>query len=29
MKELLLMVGFIAFWVLLNRVILPRLGVST
>ncbi len=29
MKELLLMVGFLAFWVLLNRVILPRLGVST
>ena len=29
MKELLLMVGFIAFWVLLNWVILPRLGVST
>lgn len=29
MKELLMMGGFIAFWIILNRVILPRLGVST
>jgi hypothetical protein len=29
MKEVLLLIGVIAFWYLLQAVILPRLGVST
>ena len=27
--EWLFIIGFLAFWILLQRVILPRLGVST
>ena len=29
MNELLMMLGFLAFWIILNKVILPRLGVPT
>lgn len=29
MNELLMMLGFLAFWVILNKVILPRLGIPT
>ena len=29
MKNLLIMMGLVAFWVVLQRYILPRLGVST
>ena len=29
MKEVLIFVGFIAVWYLLQAVILPRMGVST
>lgn len=29
MQELLLMIGFLVFWVVLQKYILPRLGVST
>jgi len=29
MKDLLLLIGFLAFWVVLQKYILPRLGVST
>lgn len=29
MKELLLMLGFVAFWVVLQKYILPRFGVPT
>ena len=29
MKELLLLIGFVVFWVVLQKYILPRLGVST
>ena len=29
MEDLLLMLGALAFWFILNRFILPRLGVST
>jgi hypothetical protein len=29
MQEILYMIGFLAFWIVLNKVILPRLGVST
>jgi hypothetical protein len=29
MEDLLLLVGFLVFWVALQKYILPRLGVST
>ena len=29
MKDLLLLIGFVVFWVVLQKYILPRLGVST
>lgn len=29
MKELLLLIGFVAFWIVLQKYILPRLGVPT
>jgi hypothetical protein len=29
MNELLMMGGFLAFWIVLNKIILPRLGVPT
>ena len=29
MKELLLLIGFVVFWVVLQKHILPRLGVPT
>ncbi len=29
MSDLLLVIGFLAAWILLQTVILPRLGVST
>jgi hypothetical protein len=29
MKELLLLIGFLAFWIVLQKYILPRLGIST
>ena len=29
MKELMIMAGLVAGWYLLNRYILPRIGVST
>lgn len=29
MKDLLLMIGFVAFWIVLQKFILPRLGVPT
>lgn len=29
MKDLLVMLGFLAFWVVLQKYILPRLGVPT
>ena len=29
MKDLLLLIGFLVFWVVLQKYILPRLGVST
>ncbi len=29
MKDLLLIVGFLVFWVVLQKYILPRLGVPT
>ena len=29
MKELLLLIGFVLFWVVLQKYILPRLGVPT
>jgi hypothetical protein len=29
MQELLLMIGFLVFWIVLQKYILPRLGVST
>jgi len=29
MKDLLLLVGFLIFWVVLQKYILPRLGIST
>jgi len=29
MKELLFLLGFVLFWIALQKYILPRLGVST
>ncbi len=29
MKELLIFLGFLAFWIVLQTYILPKLGVST
>lgn len=29
MHELLIMVGILALWIILNKIILPRLGVPT
>lgn len=29
MKEILLLLGFLAFWIVLQKYILPRLGVQT
>ncbi len=29
MKDLLLIIGFLVFWVVLQKYILPRLGVPT
>lgn len=29
MNELLMVGGFLAFWIVLNKVVLPRLGVET
>ena len=29
MKDLLLMIGILVFWIVLQKYILPRLGVST
>ncbi len=29
MKDLLMIVGFVAFWIVLQKYILPRLGVPT
>lgn len=29
MKELLILAGFIVFWIALQRYILPRMGVQT
>ena len=29
MNDLLLLIGFFAFWIVLQKFILPRLGVST
>jgi hypothetical protein len=29
MSEILLLIGFLAAWIVLNRWILPRLGVAT
>jgi hypothetical protein len=29
MNEILIFIGFVAFWYLLQAVILPRMGVST
>lgn len=29
MKDLLLLLGFLAFWIALQKFILPRLGVPT
>ena len=29
MKDLLMIIGFLIFWVVLQKYILPRLGVST
>jgi len=29
MKDLLLLIGFLVFWVVLQKYILPRLGIST
>ena len=29
MKEMLILAGFLVFWVVLQRYILPRLGVQT
>lgn len=29
MKALLLLIGFVAAWVLLSRFVLPRLGIPT
>lgn len=29
MKELLIMIGIVAFWIILQKYILPRLGVQT
>lgn len=29
MKDLLLIIGFLVFWIVLQKYILPRLGVST
>ena len=29
MKDVLLVIGFLAFWIVLNRWVLPRFGVQT
>lgn len=29
MKDLIIFIGFVGFWILLQTVILPRLGFST
>ncbi len=29
MSEILLLIGFLAAWIIINRWLLPRLGVST
>ncbi len=29
MKDVLLMIGFLVFWIVLQKFILPRLGVPT
>lgn len=29
MKDVLLMIGFLVFWIVLQKIILPRLGVPT
>ncbi len=29
MKDMLLLLGFLAFWIILQKYILPRLGVQT
>jgi hypothetical protein len=29
MKDLLVLIGFLAFWIVLQKYILPRLGIST
>ena len=29
MKDVLLVIGFLAFWIVLNRWFLPRFGVQT
>ncbi len=29
MNEVLILAGFFAFWVVLNKIILPKLGVNT
>ncbi len=29
MRDILLVVGFLAFWIVLNRWVLPRFGVQT
>jgi hypothetical protein len=29
MKDLLIVIGFLVFWVVLQKYILPRLGIST
>jgi hypothetical protein len=29
MQDLLLLIGFLVFWIVLQKYILPRLGVST
>ncbi len=29
MKDLLMLLGFLAFWIVLQRFVLPRMGVPT
>jgi len=29
MRDLLLLIGFLVFWIVLQKYILPRLGIST
>jgi hypothetical protein len=29
MKELLIIVGFVVFWIVLQKIILPKLGIPT